>query len=137
MRTSVDTNIISALWSQETVAPLVSSLLKEAKAAGGVVISGPVFSELRAHPLAKEGLIEEFCTNTGLTIDFVVDEKVWRMAADAFSAYAARRRRSRSVPKRILMDFIIGAHAAATSDRLMTLDKDRYRTAFPTLKLFP
>lgn len=137
MRTALDTNVISALWSQEPIAPKVSSLLREAKSAGGVIISGPVFAELRAHPIAKKGLIEQFCADTGVAIDFILDESTWRIAAEAFSDYAVRRRKSGSFPKRLLIDLIIGAHATANADRFMTLEKDRYHSAFPNLTLFP
>jgi predicted nucleic acid-binding protein len=37
--------------------------------------------------------------------------------------------------KRLLADFIIGSHALAQADRLMTLDPKRYRQDFPELKL--
>src|SRR5438046_5990875 len=38
-------------------------------------------------------------------------------------------------PKRLLVDFIVAAHALLRADRLMTLDASRYRQDFPKLRL--
>ena len=57
-------------------------------------------------------------------------------AANAFVAYVQRRRQSRAgSPKRLLVDFIVAAHALHRADRLMTLDANRYRQDFPKLRL--
>jgi hypothetical protein len=54
----------------------------------------------------------------------------------AFQAYAARRRRhGEAGSRRILADFVIGAHALQNGFRLLTLDDRIYRAAFPTLKI--
>ena len=52
----------------------------------------------------------------------------------AFQSYAVRRRRhGHSAPRRILADFMIGAHAQQAGYQLLTLDGRLYRTAFPEL----
>lgn len=51
------------------------------------------------------------------------------LAGKAFLAYR-RRAGTRTTP---LPDFYIGAHAALAGHRLLTRDKRRYRTYFPTL----
>ncbi len=53
------------------------------------------------------------------------------LAAKAFVAYR-RRGGERSAP---LPDFYIGAHAAISGHRLLTRDRGRYATYFPTLEL--
>ena len=68
------------------------------------------------------------------SMDWKLDEAVWRAAGLAFQAYAARRKRHGvSGPRRILADFVIGAHAVEKGHRLLTLDDRFYRTAFPRL----
>lgn len=134
MRTALDTNVISALWSQESTAQRIVSRLGEAQRGGGLVICAPVYVELSAHPKVTMAFVDEFLRNTNIIVDFVLDEKVWKKAAEVFADYA-RRRRKTGGPKRLLVDFIIGAHAALHADRLMTLDQGRYGKAFPTLKL--
>ena len=112
MRTAVDTNVISALWSREPLAGRMSTLLGQAHAAGALIISGAVYAELLAHPLAEEAFVRQFLSDTHIRVDFELDENVWRKAGQGFSAYAKRRRSSgRGEPRRLLVDFLVGAHA--------------------------
>jgi predicted nucleic acid-binding protein len=38
-------------------------------------------------------------------------------------------------PKRLLIDFVVAAHALLRADQLMTLDPSRYKLDFPKLHL--
>jgi predicted nucleic acid-binding protein len=136
MRTALDSNILSALWSNEPSALRIEKDLKLARALGSIVISGPVYVEVMAHPLVSRKFVEQFLSETGVQVDFDLDAQIWRKAAEAFTAYAQRRRRSGgSSPKRLLPDFLIAAHAQLRADRLMTLDPARYQQDFPELRL--
>lgn len=136
MRTALDSNVLSALWSAEPPASRVMEELKNARAFGGIVICGPVYVELAAHPTAPRNFVDKFVRDTGITIEFNLDEAVWRKTADAFATYAQRRRRSGGTsPKRLLADFLIAAHALLHADRLFTLDPSRYQQDFPELQL--
>jgi len=136
LRTALDTNILSALWSREPLATRVAAQLASAHAKGGLVVCAPVYIELLAHPAASQRFVDEFLSETGIAVDFDMDEAVWRAAAKGFSAYAQRRRRSGGgSAKRLLVDFIIAAHALLHADRLMTLDPVRYELDFPKLHL--
>ncbi len=134
MRTALDTNVLSALWSGEPSARDIQSALFKARGEGGLVICAPVYCELLAYPSATQGFVQEFLGETGIFVDFLLDEQVWQRAAHAFVGYAQRRRRSRGgSPKRMLVDFVIAAHALLRADRLMTLDASRYRQDFHRL----
>ena len=136
MRTALDTNVLSALWSGEPLAARIAISLGEARAQGGLVVCAPVFAELLAHPAVTQDFVEEFLRETGITVDFTLDETVWRQSAKGFAAYAQRRRRSGGAsPKRLLVDFVIASHALLHADRLMTLDAKRYSHDFPKLKI--
>jgi predicted nucleic acid-binding protein len=77
-----------------------------------------------------------FFEDTGILVDWELDEAVWRMAGLAFKAYAARRRKHGDKgPRRILADFLIGAHAVRRKAPLLTLDDRLYRSVFPNLTL--
>jgi predicted nucleic acid-binding protein len=136
MRTALDTNVLSALWSAEPVAGRVAMQLAEAHAHGGLVVCAPVYAELLAHPSASPQFVNDFLADTTIMVDFDLDEIIWRRTAESFAAYAVRRRRSHGgSPKWLLVDFIVAAHALLRADRLMTLDATRYRQDFPRLHL--
>jgi predicted nucleic acid-binding protein len=138
MRTAIDTNIISALWSGEPASQGISELLGRAKDEGGLVICAPVYVELLAYPKATRTFLEEFLATTRIATEFLLDQAVWQESGAAYASYAQRRRQSKDGPsKRLLVDFIIGAHAFLKADRLLTLDAGRYRTAFPKLVMMP
>ena len=136
MRTSLDTNILSALWSNESGASDLAKRLQEAKQAGAVLVSGVVYAELLAYPKVTEVFIKEFFERTGIVADLRLPENVWIEAGRRFAQYAERRRNAeREEPKRLLADFLVGAHALLQADRLMTLDAGRYKQDFPELRL--
>lgn len=138
MRTAIDTNVISALWSGEPASHGMAELLGQAKDQGGLVICAPVYVELLAYPKATRTYLEQFLASTHIVTDFLLDEAVWQEAAATFAAYAQRRRAFKDgTSKRLLVDFIVGAHALLKADRLLTLDPGRYRTAFPKLVMAP
>ena len=136
MRTALDTNILSALWSNEPSAFDISDDLAAAKQSGALLISGVVYAELLAYPKATESFVNEFCEQTGITIDFKLQDTAWVEAGRRFAKYAKRRRTTTTpVAKRLLADFLVGAHALLQADRLMTLDPTRYKQDFPELLL--
>ena len=83
-----------------------------------------------------ESFVAAFFEDAGIAIDWHMSEAIWRAASRAFQGYAERRRKHRdSGTRRILADFVIGAHAAVHSYRLLTTDVRLYRAAFPSLKI--
>jgi predicted nucleic acid-binding protein len=136
MRTAIDTNVLSALWSGEPPAADLARKLGETKTEGGLVVGAPVYAELLAHPKATESFVNQFLADTGIVVDFEFQQSVWLEAGRRFARYAKRRRKtSRAGARRLLADFIIGSHALKQADRLMTLDPKRYQRDFPELKL--
>jgi predicted nucleic acid-binding protein len=136
VRTAIDTNILSAILSNEPSAGALTELLTEAQAIGGLVISPVVWTELRAHPNASESFLKEFLSDVGIDVDFGLEAKVWHEAARRFTRYAERRRKSQhGNPKRLLADFLVGSHALVHADRLISRDHARYRRDFPELSL--
>ena len=136
MRTALDTNILSALLSNEASAQNISNQLASAYSRGGLVICAPVHAELSAYPLARPGFVDAFLEDVGVAVDFSLTEDVWRLAGRSFATYATHRRRSAGgSPKRILVDFVIAAHAVLNADQLMTLDAASYERYFPQLRI--
>jgi predicted nucleic acid-binding protein len=93
-----------------------------------------VYAELLAGPGASADHLRPFLASTGIGLDPQLDLSVWEAAGRAYGAYAQRRRDSGGgVPRRLLADFVVGAHADQTCAALVTLDPHHYRLGFPGL----
>jgi predicted nucleic acid-binding protein len=135
MTTAVDTNVVIALWDRDSALSLAAlTALDAAFNRGTLVAAAPVFAELIAAPGRNEAFVTSFFEETGIGIHWELPEQVWRLAGRTFQAYAERRRKQRDAgARRILADFVIGAHAVSNGCRLLTVDDRLYRSSFPTL----
>jgi hypothetical protein len=137
MTTAIDTNVITALWNAD------DALNRQAQGAldgifgrGKLVVSGVVYAELVAAPLRTEQFVDRFLEDAGIEVEWEINENMLRTAGVAFQNYAEQRRKQKGLqPRRILADFLIGAHAVVKGHRLLTLDEKHYRAAFPKLEL--
>jgi len=136
MIVSIDTNVISALWSDEPDATSIRLQLRRIKNQGQLIICPVVYIELAAYPRTDIKYVDQFLRNTDIDVDFDMTPDIWRDAAGRFAAYAKRRRSSGGGHgKRLPADFIIGSHALHAADRLFTLENSRYQTDFPELSM--
>jgi predicted nucleic acid-binding protein len=137
MTTAVDTNIFVVLWDPEDKLNIpIRSALDTALARGSLIVAPPVYAELLAYPSRSEAFLDYFFKESGVLVDWNLDEAIWRAAGHAFQEYAVRRRKQREPgPRRILADFLIGAHALQNGFSLLTLDDRMYRAAFPRLSI--
>jgi predicted nucleic acid-binding protein len=129
--------VIVALWHEDRALSLAAeTALDAAFRRGGLVVAAPVFAELIAAPGRTEAFVSSFLEENGIVVDWNLHEPIWRLAGRAFQAYAERRRQQRDQgTRRILADFLIGAHAEIRGYRLLSLDERLYRAAFPALKV--
>jgi predicted nucleic acid-binding protein len=138
MKTALDTNILSSLWLNEPTGPEIVVAMRTAKGEGTLLVSPLVYAESLAHPFYAESQIILFYEKAGIVIDFSLPKAVWTEAGRRYAKFAARKRaQSLEGPRRILADFVIGAHALLQANRLMTLDSAFYRRHFPELRLYP
>jgi predicted nucleic acid-binding protein len=137
MITAIDTNVLISLWTGDEDATLIARrALDAARSRGGLTICGPVYSELLAFPGRQTSLLENFLEDSSIEVGWEFDLEDWRAAGQAFQkSVSQRRKQSMEGPRRILADFMIGAHAARRSQSLLTFDKTFYSKAFPALKL--
>jgi predicted nucleic acid-binding protein len=83
-------------------------------------------------------MIESFLADTGIAVELQMLDDVWTLAGRRYRQYAIRRRQFQAEPpRRILADFLVGAHALLQAERLITQDVKFYRTNFPELLLYP
>lgn len=137
MRTALDTNVVSDLWTPDpAVSKPARAALETAAQRGALVMCGAVFAELLAAPGRSQALLDEFVVATGASVDWSLDEPIWRAAGAAYQAHANRRRPAgASPPRRLLADFVIGAHAARRADAILTSDPSLYRRHFAGLRV--
>ncbi len=138
MTTAVDTNVFAALLRGGVEeAGLARRALRKADAAGALIVSPPVYAELAAAPGGDAEALDAFLERAGVRVDWVMGEDVWREAARAYKEYAERRRAQPDDhgPRRILADFVVGAHAQLLASALLTFDRRLYRAAFPGLEV--
>ena len=136
MRTAIDANIISSIWSWEPTAEKIVEQLGMARQEGVLLISPFAFAELHAHPNMTADSLRGFLESVGIAVDLKIEERVWTIAGLRYARYAARRRQATGEgPRRILADFLIGAHALVQTERLLTLDPKRFSQDFPELRL--
>ena len=130
MATLVDTNVLIDLfevggawenWSMSRIAG--------ARAAGPVVINPLIYAEMAA------GFDFEVDLEAALSPSkFAREELPWQaafLAGRAFSLY----KRSGGTKRSPLPDFYIGAHAMVAGHILLTRDRARYASYFPTLRI--
>src|SRR5256885_811689 len=95
MKTSIDTNVLVALWdADERLHQAARQALDGAQSGGSLVICGVVYAELLAAPERKEEFVDRFCEETQIEVEWVVlGERICRTAGGAFQRYAARRKK--------------------------------------------
>lgn len=81
--------------------------------------------------------MDAFFSDKDIDVDWNLGAAVWRTAGARYGAYARDRRRQRgdTGPRRILADFLIGAHAFHLANALLTSDTRIYGTYFADLKV--
>lgn len=130
MRTAVDSSVLlDVIVDAAGFADRSEAALRAAAAAGSLVVCECVVAEIR--PAFGPGKIEEFLDDW--QIEFVASTRESSvLAGEMFGLYLRRRSGRRT---RVLHDFLIGAHAQLSSDRLLARDRGYYRDYFESLPL--
>jgi hypothetical protein len=134
---SLDSNVLIALWDDTDALSIPAcQCLARARTLGQLVLPAPVYGELMGLPSRSVAEIDTFLSMTGIEIDWGMEQAIWRAAGIAFQGYVRRRLASTGLlPRRILTDFLIGAHALVRGYTLLTLDRRHYETSFPGIRV--
>ena len=129
MITAVDTNVLlDILIPSDQHGPQSKAWLVAAYDAGAIVVSDVVYAEL-VPSFRDRAALDSALQQIGATPSPI----------DSSIAYEAglrwKRYRSAGGPrKRIITDFLIGAHALSAADAFLTRDRGFFSTYFPELK---
>jgi predicted nucleic acid-binding protein len=152
--TAVDTNILLDILTADTEYLASSrSLLERSVTEGEVIISEVVYTEVAAF-FDRQDTLSAFLADARISLRPSTPQALF-IAGLAWRRYAERRGTGVHCPKcgrqvrvrctvchspvtwrqHILADFLVGGHATALADRLLTRDRGYFRAYFPDLTL--
>lgn len=130
---SVDSNLIfSAIEPGDVNHAAALQRLGTAGQEDTLVIYPVVYAELMASTVRD--FIRVFLQRAEITTLWAMPESVWKRAGTAFGDYAGLRRGG-SLPRRIVADFLITAHAEHHKLSVLTFDDTVFASVFPNVQL--
>lgn len=137
-REAVDTNVFVALFAgDEEASSWARHELEEASLRATLAVSPVVYAELVAGGRSPE-TVETFFSAQGIEVDWEMGKDVWHTAGTRYGFYARDRKRlsADTGPRRILADFLVGAHASQMGGGvLLTTDSGIFGAYFSEVRL--
>ncbi|MFB6131059.1 MAG: type II toxin-antitoxin system VapC family toxin [Salinigranum sp.] len=155
---AIDTNaLLAILYDDDTHADAAEAALRDAYRRGRLVIAPVVYGELAADgQFERDSDLGRFLRDMSIAVATPSREGLFH-AGDAFETYTRRRPNGLRCPEcgtertatcpdcgrdlaprqHITADFVIGGHALADADELVTFDRSFYESYFPDLSVTP
>ena len=129
MITAVDTNVLLDVFLPDEIhGPRSLERLRNAYDRGTILVCDVVYAEL-VPAFGDRNALEEALREIGATIS-PINTAIAYQAGMRWLRY----RQAGGPRNRIITDFLIGAHAAATANAFLTRDRGFYATYFPELQ---
>lgn len=133
MITAVDTSVLlDVLLPDPTFGPASRERLRAASRQGALLICEVVYAEL-AGCFPKHEALDEFLQHTGIQLRPSDPQTLWHAGA-LWRRFCVDRPHHAALARRILADFLIGAHAMRQAEQLLTRDQDFYHKVFAGLR---
>ncbi len=130
MITAIDTNVLlDVLIASDEHGPQSREWLDDAYNAGALIVCDVVYAELVPSAANRDNL-DRALHETGAMLS-PIDSSIAYEAGLRWARY----RRSGGPRKRIVSDFLIGAHALVAADNFLTRDRGFFSTYFPELRI--
>jgi predicted nucleic acid-binding protein len=130
MITAVDTNVLLDVFTNDPErAEASANLLRQCIAQGQLVVCDIVWAELAA-AFPTEKAMRKAMQTLGVEFSPLNTE-----GATLAGLHWRKYRRRGGKPRRVVADFLIGAHAALQAERLATRDRGFYRDYFAGLNI--
>jgi predicted nucleic acid-binding protein len=130
MRTAIDSSVIlDVVVGDPKHADASEIALRRVASEGALVIGECVLAEIR--PAFSDNDIEQFLEDWNISFEPSTRESSL-LAGSMFRIYLRRRQRN---GRRVVADFLIGAHALLTCERLLARDRGYYRDYFTDLRV--
>jgi predicted nucleic acid-binding protein len=130
---SLDTNVILVAYHPEDDQYEKVMQALETHQTGGFCICSPVYAELRADSNWTNHL-QPFLAALNIEINWNMPMNVWDHAGQLLRKYTDLRKGGK-LPRRILADFLIAAHAEHHKFDVMSFDETVYKVVLENVKL--
>lgn len=133
----LDSNVLQALTDVKHPFHATALRLFEAaqRESNEILLCPAVYAEAHSFPMFRADVYNAFFADAGIEIDWIIPERAWSLAGLAQAAHHERRRKAGvSAQRKLMADFVIGAHALARDATLLSFDTG-YRALFPLLEL--